>query len=738
MLRSSWAAVLALAGAPLAGAAEPSFRDVAALLSKAGCNQGACHGNLNGKGGFKLSLRGDDPAFDHTALSRDQFGRRANPFRPDESLLLRKPAMLVPHEGGRRFLPDSPEYAMIRDWIAAGMPTDPPEAPALTKLTVTPAEQVVVAPADRVRLQVTATFADGSTRDVTRLACYDLSSVSVASIDADGDVTKEQDGETTVQVRYLNQQTAARLAFVPARPDFRWPDLPEKNFIDTQVFAKLKTLRMRPADPADDATFLRRVYLDTLGTLPTADEARGFLADSDPDKRAKLIERLVERPEFADFWALKWSDLFRNEEKVLDAKGVRVFHAWVREQMAANVPLNEFARRVIAARGSTYAQPEANYYRALRDTYDRGEATAQVFLGVRVQCARCHNHPFDRWTQNDYHEWSAFFARVQYRIVENQRKDRFDKHEFVGEQVVWQDRTAELRHPRTKEPFAPKFLGDPKPADLPKDADRLQALADWVADPANPFFARAQANRVWYHLFGRGLVEPNDDFRASNPAAHPALLEELARHFAIHNFDLRYLVKFILNSQTYQLSWVPDETNRGDVANFAKALVQPLKAEQMLDALGRALEAPVKFDGYPTGTLAGQLPDLQMAARRGGAREPTGARFLKAFGKPDRLLSCECERTDDTTVVQAFQLMTGGVLHQMLTAPDNRIGRLLKVDKSDAEIVEELYLAALARLPTDAEREAATTYVAKAKDRRAGLEDVAWGLVNAKEFLLRR
>lgn len=738
MLRSSWAAILALVAAPLAGAAEPSFRDVAALLSKAGCNQGACHGNLNGKGGFKLSLRGDDPAFDHTALSRDQFGRRANVFRPDESLLLQKPAMLVPHEGGRRFLPDSPEYATIRAWIAAGMPADPADAPALTKLTVTPAEQVVVAPADRVRLQVTATFADGSTRDVTKLACYDLSSVSVASIDTNGEVSKEQDGETTVQIRYLNQQTAAGLAFVPARPDFRWPDLPEKNFIDAHVFAKLKTLRMRPAEPADNSTFLRRVYLDTLGILPTADEARAFLADSDPDKRSKLIERLVERPEFADFWALKWSDLFRNEEKVLDAKGVRVFHAWVREQMSANVPLNEFARRVIAARGSTYSQPEANYYRALRDPYDRAEATAQVFLGVRVQCARCHNHPFDRWTQNDYHEWSAFFARVQYRIVENQRKDRFDKHEFVGEQVVWQDRNVELRNPRTKEPLAPKFLGDARPAGLPADADRLQALADWVADPANPFFAKAQANRVWYHLFGRGLVEPNDDFRTSNPPAHPALLDELAHYFAIHNFDLRYLVKFILNSQTYQLSWVPDETNRGDVANFAKAAVQPLKAEQMLDALGRVLEAPVKFDGFPTGTLAGQLPDLQMAARRGGAREPTGARFLKAFGKPDRLLSCECERTDDTTVVQAFQLMTGGVLHQMLTAPDNRIARLLKADKSDTEIVEELYLAALARLPTDSERAAAKAYLAKVKDRRAGLEDLAWGLVNAKEFLLRR
>jgi len=288
-------------------------------------------------------------------------------------------------------------------------------------------------------------------------------------------------------------------------------------------------------------------------------------------------------------------------------------------------------------------------------------------------------------------------------------------------------------------PLPPNSWGNDKPMSRPADADRLQALADWVADPANPFFARAQVNRVWYHLFGRGLVEPNDDFRASNPPANPAVLDELARDFAAHNFDLRHLVTLILNSQTYQLSWVPDETNADDDANFARALVQPLRAEQLLDAMGRVLEAPVKFDGYPAGTLACQLPDLQMAGGgRRGQKEPAGARFLKAFGKPDRLLSCECERSDDTTVVQAFQLLTGGVLHHMLTAPDNRIARLLKADKSDAEIVDEFYLAALARHPTDREREAAKEYVAKAKDRRSGLEDWAWGLVNAKEFLLRR
>jgi hypothetical protein len=478
------------------------------------------------------------------------------------------------------------------------------------------------------------------------------------------------------------------------------------------------------------------VYLDVLGVLPTVSETRAFLADADPEKRVKLIGRLVERPEFADAWALTWSDLLRNEEKVLDAKGTRVFHTWIRDQFAANVPLNEFARSVVSGRGSTYADPPANYYRALRDTYARGEATAQVFLGVRLQCARCHNHPFDRWTQTDYHEWAAFFNRVQYRVVSNNRRDGFDQHEFAGEQIVWMDRTGELTNPRTSQPTPPKFLGDDKPAPVASDTDRLQILADWVADPGNPFFAKAQVNRVWFHLFGRGLVEPNDDFRAANPPSNTELLDALAADFAAHKFDLKHLVRLILNSQAYQLSAGTDDTNREDTINFSHALIQPLKAESLLDAFSRVLEAPVKFDGFPLGTRATELPDAQSGAH--GVLPGAGPRFLKAFGKPDRLLSCECERGEETTLVQAFQLLTGGLLHQMLTRPDNRLGRLIKEGKDDAVIVEELYVAALCRAPTEREKAGAIDLVARSKDRRAGLEDVAWGVLNAKEFLLRR
>jgi hypothetical protein len=727
---------LALVFASASARAEvPDFRrDVAPILSRSGCNQGACHGNQNGKGGFKLSLRGEDPQLDFVALTRGGLGRRTDPIHPDQSLVLLKATGAMTHEGGRRFDPDSLEFHTLHDWIAAGTLASNGPASQVVGLTVTPAAQIVVEPTDSVALRVEAAFADGSKRDVTRLAVLEPTGEDQVTVSADGTIRRRQFGETTVQIRYLTAQTAARVAFVPARSDYRWPDLSERNIIDKHVFAKLRDLRIRPAAPADDSTFLRRVYIDVLGVLPSLDETRAFLADTDPDKRTKLIGRLLDRPEFADAWALVWSDLLRNEEKVLDTKGTRVFHAWIRDQFAANVPLNEFARSVIAGRGSTYSDPPANYYRALRDPYVRGEATAQVFLGVRVQCARCHNHPFDRWTQADYHEWSALFARVQYRELENGRKDKFDQHEFAGEQVVWMDRSGELTDPRTGRPAPPKFLGEDKPATISGDADRLQVLADWVADPGNRFFARAQVNRIWFHLFGRGLVEPNDDFRAANPPANPELLDALVTEFVAHKFDLKYMVRLIVSSQTYQLSAEGDD--RDDGAYFSHAIVAPLQAEELLDAFGRVLEAPVKFDGFRLGTRAGQLPDAQVGAR--GVLPGGGSRFLKAFGKPDRLLTSECERGCETTLVQAFQLISGGLLQQMLTRPDNRLGRLIKANVTDAAVVDELYHAALCRPPSDRERMAALAVISRAKNRRAGLEDVAWGVLNAKAFLLRR
>ncbi len=711
-----------------------SFRhDVMAVLSRAGCNQGVCHGNLNGKGGFKLSLRGEDPDADYVALTRDLLGRRTNPLDPADSLILQKATAAVSHEGGRRFASDSTEYRLLFRWIAAGLPADPANLPRVTRLDVTPAEQVLVEPEDRVQVRVTATFADGRTRDVTDLACYELSN-QVAHVSPGGEVRRQTAGETAVLARYLDRQAVVRLAFVPARPGFTWIDVPEANYIDRLVFAKLRALRMRPSELTTDSVFLRRVYLDTLGVLPTAEEARAFLSDARNDKRGQLIDQLLTRPEFADFWALKWSDLLRNEEKTLDRKGVLALHQWVRQSIADGKPLDQFARELLAGQGSTYANPPANYYRALRDPQVRAEATAQVFLGLRLQCCKCHSHPFDRWTQDDYHGLAAAFARVRYRIVDNQRRDQLDSHEFDGEQIVWQDRAGELPHPRTGQPLAPRFLTGAAPD---PNADRLGAVAAWVTHPDNPFFARTQANRVWAHLLGRGIVDPVDDFRASNPPSNEPLLDELTRDFVAHRYDLRHLVRTILNSRTYQLSSVPNETNHEDEANFSRSLVRPLPAEPLADALVQVTGGTARYNGSPEGTRAGQLPGVRPFRLR-DRRPSAGENFLKVFGKPERLLNCECERSNDATLAQAFQLISGSFAHELLTQPDNRLGRLLAAKAPVEQMIEELYLAALCRPPSDKERQAATALLEKSEDRRAALEDLVWGLVNAKAFLLRQ
>ena len=724
-----------LAAATVASAAEPARFDVEvmAVLSKAGCNQGACHGNLNGKGGFKLSLRGEDPDWDFNVLTRDMMGRRTDRLSPENSLILRKPTASIPHEGGRRFETDSIEYAILRAWIAGGLKRGA-RLPKLTGLTIEPVERFAVEPIDQVRISVRAKWADGRETDVTRLAVYEASNPEIAAVEPDGLVKRSRFGETSISVRFLNQQGSVAIAFVPARPNFRWNAPPAANFIDTQIFAKLQALRMNPSAICDDATFIRRVFLDAIGTLPTVSETKSFLADRQPHKRARLIDQLLQRPEFADFWALKWSDLLRNEEKVLDRKGVEVFHAWIRESIAAGKPLNEFARELIGARGSTYANPPANYYRALRDPLSRSEATAQVFLGVRLQCARCHNHPFDRWTMDDYYRSAAFFSRIQYRVVENNRKDKFDQHEFDGEQIVWVDRHGEMKHPRTEKPLTPGFLADSTA--VADGADRMAALADWVADPANPFFARTQANRVWAQLMGHGFVDPVDDFRASNPPSHPELLNELAKDFAAHQFDLRHLVRTILNSKAYELSSIPDESNAGDQMNFSHSLIRRLDAEVLVDAVAQVAGVPIRFEGKPLGIRAIQLPGVQLASRRG--RTGNAERFMKTFGKPDRLLSCECERSDDVTVPQSLQMLSGELVMKLLEAPDNRIGKGLDAGLSDEAIVNDLFVAALCREPTRAERERAGALLAKANNRRKALEDIAWAVLNSKEFLVRR
>jgi hypothetical protein len=708
-------------------------RDVMAVLSKAGCNLGACHGNANGKGGFKLSLRGEDPVWDHVALTRDAAQRRVNVFDPEASLILTKPSGKLAHEGGVRFKPNSLEYRMLRDWIAAGAKGSDASRLQLVGIDVSPPEAILVDPQDRVQLQVTARFADGTSRDVTRLAVYEPTNAAV-SASHDGLLAREQFGQTTVIVRYLTAQQPARLAFLPARPQFVWQAPPPANYIDEHIFARLRELQINPSAVCDDATFIRRANLDALGILPSADEARAFVADPSPDKRSRLIDELLKRPEFAEHWALKFSDVLRNEEKVLDPTGVDKFYEWIRDWIAAGRPLDHFARALVTGEGSTYENPAANFYRANRDPLTRGETAARLFLGVRLQCARCHNHPYDRWTQDDYYSWAAVFGRIDYEILKNDRRDDLDKNEFNGEQIVEMRSEGEVKNARTNADAPPKFLGGNTPALSAKD-DRLAPLAEWLVSPDNRPFARAQANFIFYHLLGRGLVEPIDDFRLTNPASHPQLLEALADDLITSRYDLVHLVRTIMNSRTYQLAAVPNGTNTDDETNFSRAIVRRLPAELLLDAQCQVLGVWPKFSGYPDGTRAGQVRGVQRGERRssGGA----GDRFLKTFGKPMRLLACECERSNETTLKQAFVLIGDEGLQELLTSSDNRLGRLASSETSDGERISELCWAALSRPPTDVEQKAAEELLASTADKLATLQDLAWALLNAKEFLFR-
>jgi len=721
----------ALAGDP---PREVSFRnDVMAVISKAGCNAGACHGNKNGKGGFKLSLRGQDPDLDYEALTRDFFARRVDPLEPDKSLILLKPTTQLAHEGGLRFRIDSLEYRIFRSWIARGTPRDSLTTPAFVRLEVTPAEKVLIEPASTVRIKAIAVFSDGSRRDVSNLAVYEQS-VELSKISPDGLVQRKSDGETTVLVRFLSAQAVVHLAFVPARPDFVWKPVPARNYIDEQILAKLRTLRTNPSPAGTDNQYVRRAFLDLLGILPTPAEAKAFVADAAPDKRERLVDALLDRPEYADFWAMKWSDLLRNEERALDRKGVQNFHHWIRQSIEENKPLDQFVREIVAGRGSTYANPPANYYRANRDPVTRGEDTAQVFLGIRLKCAQCHNHPFDRWSQDDYYGWADVFARIDYKILENRRTDANDTHEFIGEQIVYEKSDGEVKDPRPGRIDKPKLLGDSL---VEADHDRLDALADWITSPKNPFFARAQVNKIWYNLMGRGLVDPVDDFRATNPATHPALLDALANDFVAHHYDVRYIIRLIMSSQAYGLTSEPNETNADDEANYSHVIPRRLTAEQLLDAQHEVIAVPASFNGYPRGMRAGQLPGVR-AIRERITRASTADQFLVTFGKPPRLLVCDCERSTETTLGQTFQLIDGPELVSLLSDPNNRLTKLLSQNRTDTQIIGDLYWAALSRPASKTEMRVMTEHVQKSGDRRKGLEDVAWALLNAKEFVLRQ
>jgi hypothetical protein len=707
-----------------ADTAEPvSFRnEVIAALNVGGCNMGACHGTPSGKGGFKLSLRGFDPEADYVQLTRDVLGRRTERQRPDDSLMLLKGLGRVPHEGGQRFQPTALPAQTVRAWLAEGLRDDDPKLPALTGVEVLPGSRVQLAPARFQQLAVMAKFSDGSVRDVTRLTVFTSSDTSVADVSMNGLVEFKGPGEVAILARYLMELVTVRLTYLEPRAGFAWKAPPENNYIDRHVFAKLKLLSIPPSELCSDSEFVRRAYLDLCGVLPTGDEAKAFLVDRAPGKRARLIDGLLERPEYADFWTMKWSDVLRSSRKTIQVKGTHVFQRWLREHVKNDTGFDAVVREMLTANGSTNQNPPANYYRIARDAQNLAETTAQLFFGIRMQCAKCHYHPFERWTQDDYYSMAAWFARVR------QKKDALDPGagpNQPGAELVFSDRGGEVTQPRTGKVMAPKFLGGATPA-IPPRKDRRDVLAGWLTSGANPFFAKNVVNRVWYHLMGRGIVDPVDDFRDSNPSANDELLDALAKDFAANQFSFKHLIRAIMNSRTYQLSAQATELNKDDQKYFSHAVTKLLPAEPLLDAICQATEVPEKFAGMPAGTRAVQLPD-------GDANHP----FLKTFGQPARELACECERESDSNLAQALQLINGPTVNDKLRAPTNRVGKLLARKIDERAMLDDLYLATLSRLPTDEDVKVSLEYLAKNADKRKAWEDVHWALINSKEFLFR-
>jgi hypothetical protein len=699
-----------------------SFRhEMIAALNVGGCNQGACHGTPSGKNGFKLSLRGYDPAADYLQLTRDVLGRRTDRLGPESSLILLKALGKVPHEGGLRFLPSSVPAQVFRGWLGEGLQDDPATLPALKRIEILPGSRVLNSPARWQQLAVVAHFADGQSRDVTRLTVFSSSDPAIAVVTTTGLVEFEQPGEVAVLCRYLDELVPVRLTYLEPRKGFAWVAPPEVNYVDRHVFAKLKMLSIPPSDLCSDEEFIRRVYMDICGVLPSAVETRAFLASKDPGRRARLVDSLLERTEYADFWTLKWSDVLRSSRKTVQLRGAHSFQKWLHSHVAKNTPLDSVVRELLTASGDTFANPPANYYRISRDPTSLAETTAQLFFGVRMQCAKCHNHPFERWTQDDYYSMAAFFARVK------QRRDPADPSgaKKDGPEYVYVDRAGEVVQPRSGKAMPPRFLGGTVPTIAPS-ADRRTVLAQWLTSGDNPFFAKSVVNRMWYHLMGRGIVDPVDDFRDSNPSANDELLDALARDFVAHHFDAKYLIRTICNSRVYQLSAQTSELNKGDNKYFSHAVTKLYTAEQLFDALCQVTEVPERFAGMPLGTRAVQLPD-------GEVNHP----FLKTFGQPARELNCECEREGDSNLAQALQLINGKDVNDRMRNPNNRLGKLLAKKLPDRDILNDLYLTALARPPVEAEAQVILAHVQAQPDKRRAWEDVLWALINAKEFLFR-
>ncbi|HWE94533.1 MAG TPA: DUF1549 domain-containing protein [Tepidisphaeraceae bacterium] len=693
----------------------PSFRnDIQPMLMAGGCSSGACHGAAAGKNGFKLSLRGYDDEGDWRTLTRHAMGRRIDTADPVRSLLLLKPTAAVPHKGGERIKPGSIEYNLLAEWIASGAPGPRADDPRIERIEIVP-PTVTLTPGAQQQLVVLAHFNDGRVQDVTRWAKYTAADTSVATVDDAGKVKVAGRGEAPIVAWYLSRLTTATVSVPLETSDpALFASAPRRNFIDDLVLEKLKSLNMPPSPRSSDGEFLRRAYLDTIGVLPTSDEARAFLADSAPDKRDRLIESLLNRPEFVDYWAYRWSDLLLVSSRSLRPAGMRAYYAWVRQQVADNTPWDQFARRVVTATGSTLENGAANFYLLHDDPSKAAETVSVAFLGMSVNCAKCHNHPLEKWTNNQYYGFANLFSRVR---TKNAAGD--------GNFVVFAATEGELIQPLTGKPQPPQPL-DGQVFSFDDPADRRVHAADWLVSRDNPYFARAIVNRVWANYLGVGLVESVDDMRKTNPASNEALLNALSTYLADQKFDLKSLMRLILQSETYQRSSQPVGANSADKRFYSHYYTKRLMAEVALDALSQVTAIATPFNGYPAGTRAVQLPDSNVDSY-----------FLKAFGRPDRTITCACERTEQPSVAQTLHIANGDTINRKLQAKGSRVEQWVTANAPDERIVEELYLSALSRLPTDEEKKRVLAALGQqqGQNRREVIEDLYWGVLSSNSFL---
>lgn len=702
-----------------------SFRnDVIPVMTRMGCNQGACHGALAGKNGFKLTLRGYDPDVDYDTLTRQSIGRRIDMSEPAKSLMLLKPTMVVAHGGGKRFDTSSLEYRVISEWIAAGTPRPTEQDPVVTGLEVYPASARLTAGATQ-QLVVRARYSDGRTRDVTRWVKFNSSDEGVASVDEWGRAKMNGSGEAAVTLYYSSRVLYSRLTVpYPNKVDAAaYEKFRRNNYIDDLVLAKLKSLNIAPSAPASDSSFIRRAYLDSAGILPTAEEVENFLADKSPDKRNKLVDNLLERDEFVDYWAYKWSDLLLVSGRKLRSNAMWAFYNWIRDSVKNNKPWDQFAREIYTGTGESLKNGAVNYFVLHKDPIDIAENTTAAFMGQRVTCARCHNHPLEKWTQKQYYQFANLFSRVG---IKNGSQP--------GDQVIFAKASGDINHPRLLKPLAPTPLdGTAMPLDSPED--RRVHFANWLTSPKNTYFARALVNRAWANFMGRGLVDPVDDVRATNPASNEELFAALSKDFVGHAFDVKRLIRAIMYSGTYQLSSEANATNQDDNKYYSKYIVKRLPAEVLLDAMSQVTGVPANFAGYPPGTRALQLPDVMVKSE-----------FLASFGRPARVICDAAERSSAPSIAQALHVINGDTLNKKLSDPNGYPALALKLGLSDVRTLDHLFLAAYSRYPAESEKGPMLEALRKARvstgsaeaqldARRKALEDMIWALLTSKEFL---